>query len=419
MADPAERSFGFLLRQLRTEAGLTQEGLAEAARISYRSVSDLERGVNRTARRETARLLADALGLSDAQRAAFEAAARGQPSAFLASAPDAPLTGQPGAVAAATRTLPRDTTSFTGRERELAAVLDAVAGPAVSGGIVGICAIGGMAGIGKTALAVHAAHRLAGRFPDGQIFLPLHGYTPGQRPVDPAEALASLLETAGIATRQIPAGTEARARLWRDRLAGKRVLLVLDDASGHDQVRPLLPGTAGSLVLITSRRHLTALEDAQVISLDILPAADASALLLRLAARPGLGPGDPAVTEITRLCGHLPLAVGMLASQLRHHPTWTPAGLAADLASARDRLQLMRSENLSVAAAFDLSYQDLDPADQQAFRRLGLHPGTEIDAYAAAALIGADIESTRLHLSVLYDHYLIAEPSRGRTGRTT
>ena len=110
-------------------AGLTQEALAEAARISYRSVSDLERGVNRTARRETARLLADALGLSDAQRAAFEAAARGQPPAFLASAPDAPLAGQPGAVAAATRTLPRDTTSFTGRERELAAVLDAVAAP--------------------------------------------------------------------------------------------------------------------------------------------------------------------------------------------------------------------------------------------------------------------------------------------------
>ena len=136
-----------------------------------------------------------------------------------------------------------------------------------------------------------------------------------------------------------------------------------------------------------------------MISLDILPAADASALLLRLTIRPGLGPGDPAVAEITRLCGHLPLAVGMLASQLRHHPAWTPAGLAADLASARDRLQLMRSENLSVAAAFDLSYQDLDPADQQAFRRLGLHPGTEIDAYAAAALIGADIESTRHHLS--------------------
>ena len=138
--------------------------------------------------------------------------------------------------------------------------------------MVGIYAIGGMAGIGKTAFAVHAAHQLAGRFPDGQIFLPLHGHTPGQRPVDPADALASLLLTVGVGAQEIPAGPGGAGRAagvttW----PGKQVLLVLDDAAGHEQVRPLLPGTAGSLVLVTSRRRLTALEDAAVISLDTLP----------------------------------------------------------------------------------------------------------------------------------------------------
>jgi len=403
--------FAQLLRRLRSDAGLTQEELAQLAGLSPRSVSDLERGINLTARRETARLLADALGLTGSARALFEAAARG----VIASADG--FTGQTrpsSGLAAATRTLPRDIAAFTGRDYELAQLVRAVTGEAGSGGVVGIHAIGGMAGIGKTTFAVHAAHRLAPRFPDGQIFLPLHGHTPGQRPVDPADALASLLQTAGVAAQQVPAGLEARVRLWRDHLAGQRLLIVLDDAIGHEQVRPLLPGTAGSLVLITSRRRLTALEDAQAISLDILAADEAVELLIRLAARPGLNPGDPAVDEITQLCGYLPLAVGMLAMQLRHHPAWTAADLAADLASARDRLELMRAENLSVAAAFDLSYQDLTPDQQRLFRRLGLHPGTDFDAYAAAALDGTELSAARRHLEALYDQNLLAEPARGR-----
>lgn len=179
-----------------------------------------------------------------------------------------------------------------------------------------------MAGIGKTAFAVHVAHRLAGQFPDGQIFLPLHGHTPGQHPVDPAEALASLLLTAGIAARHIPPGLEARSRLWRHYLAGKRVLLLLDDAAGHEQVRALLPGTAGTLVMITSRKHLTALEDADMVSLDTLPPAESAELLIWLAARPDLTDSDAAVNEVTHLCGYLPLAIGIIARQLHHHPAW-------------------------------------------------------------------------------------------------
>jgi len=402
MAEPRALGFGGLLRQLRAEAGLTQEELAGAAGVSSRSVSDLERGVNLTARKDTARLLADALRLAGPARAEFEAAARGRP---------VPVAAGTGGAAAATRTLPRDLASFTGRQRELQELADAAAGP---GGVVGIHAIGGMAGIGKTAFVVHAAHQLAPRFPAGQIFLPLHGHTPGQRPVDPGDALASLLLTAGVAAAQIPPGVEARVALWRDRLAGRQLLLVLDDAASSEQVRPLLPGTGGSLVLVTSRRHLSALDDARTISLDTLPPEEAAGLLVQLAARPGLSPADPAVKEITRLCGYLPLAIGMAARQLHHHPAWTPAGRAAELAAAVDRLELMATENLSVAAAFNLSYEDLASHQQRLFRRLGLHPGADIDPYAAAALDGTGLAIARRGLEALYDQYLLAEPAQGR-----
>jgi tetratricopeptide (TPR) repeat protein len=317
--------------------------------------------------------------------------------------------GQAGGVAPATQALPRDIVSFTGREPQLRQLTAAAAG-----GVMSIFAVGGMAGVGKTAFAVHAAHRLAPRFPDGQIFLSLHGHTPGQAPVSPEDALASLLQIAGVEPGQIPAGLEARMALWRDRLAGKQLLLLLDDAVGSEQVRPLLPGTGESLVMVTSRRHLTALEDAQPVSLDTLPPEEAAALLVRLAARPGLEPGDVAVAEITDLCGYLPLAIGMLARRLHHHPAWTAADLAADLAAARDRLEMMQAENLSVAAAFDLSYQDLAPGQQRLFRCLGLHLGTEIDGYAAAALAGIPLPAAAQSLDAMYDQHLIAEPSRGR-----
>ena len=400
VAEGPAPGFGALLRRLRDDAGLTQEELAEAASLSPRSVSDLERGINLTARKETARLLADALHLTGPGRSLFEAAARGRVPA--------------GSAAAATRTLPRDIASFTGRGAELGQLMAQLTDAAGGGGVVGIYAIGGMAGIGKTTLAVHAAHQLAAGFPDGQFFLPLHAHTPGQRPVGPADALASLLLTAGVAAQQIPPGLEARAGRWRDHVADKKILLLVDDAAGHEQVRPLLPGTAGSLVLITSRRRLTALEDAAAISLDTLPPGDAAVLLARLAARPGLQAGDAAAAEITRLCGYLPLAIGMLARQLHHHPAWTPAEMAAGLAAARDRLAVMRAENLSVAAAFDLSYQDLPAVQQRLFRRLGLHPGPGIDAYAAAALDDTSLDQARRGLEELYDQHLITEPARGR-----
>jgi tetratricopeptide (TPR) repeat protein/transcriptional regulator with XRE-family HTH domain len=395
-------AFAGVLRGLRTEAGLTQEKLAEAAGLTSRAISDLERGVVTIPHKDTVRLLADALRLDGPARAEFETVARGRA---------APRHAGAGGAAPATRTLPRDLASFTGRRRELADLADAAAG---AGGTVSIHAIGGMAGIGKTAFAVHAAHALAEQFPGGQIFLPLHAHTPGQRPVEPADALARLLLTIGIPAGQIPAGLEARMALWRDRVADRQLLLVLDDAAGSEQVRPLLPGAGGSLVLVTSRRRLSALEDARSISLNTLPPGDAARLLVRLAVRPGLSPADPAVAEIARLCGYLPLAIGMLARQLHHHPAWTVAGRAAELAAAVDRLDLLATENLSVAAAFDLSYADLVPDQRRLFRRLGLHPGADIDAYAAAALNGTGLAIACRGLEALSDQYLLTEPAPDR-----
>jgi len=325
--------------------------------------------------------------------------------------------GKPGqeaaAAAVATRTLPRDIGSFTGRDSELRQVMATLTGRVGTGGVVGIHAIDGMAGIGKTAFAVHAAHQLVPHFPDGQIFLRLHAHTPGQRPVEPADALATLLLTIGIAPQQIPTDREARELLWRDRLADRKVLLVFDDADGYQQVDPLLPGAGGSLVLITSRRRLTGLDDVLSINLNILDPAEAAELFIRVADRPDLQPTDPAVAEVTRLCGYLPMAIRLMAARLRR-PTWTVTDVATELTAARDRLAVLDDGARSVAAAFDLSYRDLTEDQQQMFRRLGLHPGAEIDAYALAALCEITEPGARRYLEDLADLSLIEEPVRGR-----
>jgi tetratricopeptide (TPR) repeat protein len=316
--------------------------------------------------------------------------------------------------AAVTRTLPHDIATFTGREIELARLMHALTDTARRGRVVGIHAIDGMGGVGKTTFAVHAAHKLAPGFPDGQLFVRLHAHTPGQQPIDPFDALGTLLLNNGLAAAQIPADLDARIALWRDRMADMKVLLLLDDAVGHEQVRPLLPESADSLVLITSRRRLVALDDAVSISLDTLSPDDAAELFVRLVGRAGLHPTDGAVAKVIRLCGYLPLAIRLMAGRAATHSAWTLGDLVGDLTAAENRLALMRAENLSVAAAFDLSYRGLTIAQQQLFRRLGLHPGPDLDAYAAAALDGSDLITARQHLDDLYDQHLIDEPAHGR-----
>ncbi|MET8544371.1 tetratricopeptide repeat protein [Kitasatospora sp. NPDC004799] len=322
-------------------------------------------------------------------------------------------------LAAAMRTLPRDLSTFVGREHELARLSDAVIGASGTERVIDIHAIGGMPGVGKTALAVHLGHRLADRFPDGQLFLSLHGHTPGQSPVDPADGLVALLSASGVSPELIPGGPDpqstidARAVLWRDRMASKRVLLILDDAVDHRQVEPLLPNAAGSLVLITSRRRLSALPDTVVLSLDVLDEATAVEMLCARSGRTAEG-AEAAAAAVVEHCGRLPLAIGLVAGRLRNHPTWSFAHLAADLGRARRRLSRLRAGNVAVAAAFELSYRDL-PADRRTlFRRLSLNPGTECDAEIAAALHGTDPDNAADELEFLYDDHMLIESAPGR-----
>jgi len=399
MAGSDAESFGTLLRRLRDEAGLTQEELAEAATLSARSVSDLERGITLTARKETARLLADALGLTGQARSAFEAAARGRP---LVSGVVV------GGTAPGTRTLPRDIASFTGREAELRQLMRVAAGSDDAGGVH---TIGGMPGVGKTALAVHAAHLLRDRFPDRQLFIDLHAHTPGREPISPEAALAGLLTAVGVDASYLPESLEGRAGLWRDRMAGQRALLVLDNAAGTDQVAPLLPGNESCLVLVTSRRHLGDLPGMVVpMLLEAMPPGQAQEMFLRLAPRAA----EPAAAlDLVGLAANLPLAISLLARVYARHPSWSLADLTRE---TKVSLLTLAAEKDSVAAAFEVSYRYLPSSRQQFFRRLSLHPGSTIDAYAAAALADVSLDEAGTHLDALHGECLLAEPGYRRYG---
>ncbi len=397
-----------LLRTWRERALLTQEQLAERAGLSARTVRRLESDDTMRPHSNTLRQLATALDLSAAEWAALAAESSAGPAAGAGSSdPGAPSSGT---AAVVPRQLPAPPTVFTGRATELAEV-DQLLGSAA----VVITAIDGMAGIGKTALAVNAGHRSASHFPDGQIFLDLHGHTEGTRPVEPADALQRILSALGVPGERIPQHLEDRAALYRTRLADRKMLILLDNAASEDQVMPLLPGTPGSLVLVTSRRMLTGLDHSHTVSLDVLPPDDAVRLLTRTAGEHRLDdePSD-VLGEIVELCGRLPLAIRIAAARLRTHPTWTGAHLAGRLRDHRRRLAVLETGQSSVRAALDLSYRQLTPHQQRAYRLLGLFPGVDFDAYAAAALTDTTLPRVGRLLDDLLDVNLVQEPVRGR-----
>ncbi|MEV6694964.1 tetratricopeptide repeat protein [Micromonospora sp. NPDC051196] len=313
--------------------------------------------------------------------------------------------------AAARDTLPAEQIVFVGRDRELERITAAVTGTTERGGAVTIHAIDGMPGIGKTALAVRAAHRLADRFPDRRFFVDLYGHTPGHEPTDPADALATLLRADGLDPRQLPDGLQARSALWRDRMHGKRTLLVLDNARSTAQVRPLLPGTGDALVLITSRVRLADLREATHLDLHLLTPDNAVAMFLRLAPRAATE--SDTVAELAEVCGFLPLAIAITASRFTGRPTWTITDLLVEL-RASGRVLTVRGEDATVRAAFDLSYRHLPPDRQRFFRLLGLHPGVDIDTFAAAALTDTTFDDAAEHLDELYDDHLLDEPVQRR-----
>ena len=276
-------------------------------------------------------------------------------------------------------------------------------------------AITGQAGVGKTALAGHVAHRLRARFPDGQLYARLHGSH--TRPLDPAEVLASFLRALGADPGTIPHSLEERTALYRSRLADRRFLVVLDDAASAAQVRPLLPGTPAAAVLITGRPRPVGLEGAQVVTLDALAPGEAMQLLARTAGAARVH-GDPATAaEIARLCAHLPLALRIAGARLAAKPHWSLHELAERLGEERRRLGELRAGDLDVRASLDLSYRACRPAERRAFRLLGLVEGPDVAAWAAASLLDLDTASATTLLENLVDASLLGVAGRDALGQ--
>ena len=313
------------------------------------------------------------------------------------------------------RQLPVDARLFTGRAAEFHELVTLVQDADEDAGMFVISAINGMAGIGKTALAVRSAHRLAERFPDGQLFIDLRGYDAELAPLSAEDALDYLLRSLGVEPRAIPADPHERAALYRSRLAGTRTMILLDNAASTAQVLPLLPGTSGCVVLITSRNRMMGLDDAHFFALDALLPDEAIALLRMVAGESRIAADDPAARELVELCGLVPLAVRIVASRLRHHRGTTVAGLVAELRAEPDRMmEGLRDEERNLAGVFESSYRGLPEPEARLFRLLGLLPGVDLDAYAAANLLGAPLEEADRLLDSLLEQNLLAEHAPGR-----
>jgi DNA-binding SARP family transcriptional activator/DNA-binding phage protein len=319
------------------------------------------------------------------------------------------------AAAVVPRQLPAGPERFVGREAELSALRRL--SPAARG-TVAISAVGGMPGIGKTALALHWAHQAAADFPDGQLYVNLRGFDPSVA-VPPAQALGWFLEALGVTAEAMPASQEARAALYRSLVAGRRVLVLLDNARDADHARPLLPGSPGCMVLVTSRRQLTGLAaagGARLLTLDVLNPAEARQMLAarigarRVAAEPG-----PA-SEIAKLCALLPLALAVAAAHAAARPGFSLASLADELRDTATRLDTLDADDpaASVRAVFSWSTRLLSTGAARMFRLLGLHPGPDITASAAASLTATDLKKARQALAELARAHLITEHAHGR-----
>ncbi|MEU6072832.1 BTAD domain-containing putative transcriptional regulator [Micromonospora sp. NPDC047074] len=316
------------------------------------------------------------------------------------------------------RQLPPNRGEFVGREPELAtlrgAVRHATEHPDATDPIL-IFTIEGMAGVGKTRFALYFAHELVaeGRYPDGQLYVDLRGFTPGQDPATPATVLEEFLSQLGVSRAEIPAGLAERAAMYRHRLAGRRVLVVLDNAADESQVQPLMPGSTGSLILITSRRIL-ALDGATPIALETFRQPEALRLLATIAGADRVRVESQAAEELVARCGGLPLAVTLAAHRLRARPARRLADLVLRMEDERRRLTELSTGDRAVEAVFALSYQVLDADQRRMFRRLALHPGTDYSAYAAAVLGQATVGYAEALLDHLLREHLLQETAQGR-----
>jgi len=328
----------------------------------------------------------------------------------------APATARP--ARGTPRQLPTAMRHFSGRQQELAE-LDFLLDQALDAGTVLVMAISGTAGIGKTTLAVFWAHRVAHRFPDGQMYVNLRGFEANDPAVDPAEAVRRFLNALNVPPERIPAEADAQAALYRSHLAGRRMLLVLDNARNSAQVRPLLPGAPGCLVLVTSRSQLTGLiaaDGAHPLTLNLLTVEDARLLLSRRLGAERVAAEPTAVTDIIARCAGLPLALALMAARCAVRPTVPLWLLATELRDTQQRWQTLTDDDPAsdVRTVLSWSYQALTPSAARLFRLLGLHPGQDTDALAAASLAGLTAGAARTLLAELTQGSLLVEHVPGR-----
>ncbi|MFD5336852.1 AfsR/SARP family transcriptional regulator [Streptomyces hawaiiensis] len=357
---------------------------------------------------DTRRLLADELGvdprpgLSELQQRILQAdpglAEPSSPAPEPASAPVRPAQ------------LPATVPDFTGRSafvRELGDIL-----ASAEGRVMAVSALAGIGGVGKTTLAVHVAHQARAAFPDGQLYVDLQGA--GARAAEPEAVLGSFLRALGTADSAIPDSLEERAALYRSVLAGRRALVLLDNARDAAQVRPLLPGTDGCAALVTSRMRMVDLAGAHLIDLDVMSPDEALALFTTIVGEERVASERKAALDVVAACGFLPLAIRIAASRLAARRTWTVSVLAAKLADERRRLDELQAGDLAVKATFELGYGQLEPAQARAFRLLGLADGPDISLAAAAAVLDLPVEDTEDLLESLVDTSLLESAAPGR-----
>ncbi|GLW89977.1 AfsR/SARP family transcriptional regulator [Actinokineospora globicatena] len=304
--------------------------------------------------------------------------------------------------------LPVDPGAVVGREEEMR-LLRELAG---DGRSAVVCSIEGMAGIGKTRLALRAARQFVEAFTEIALWVDLRGFDADHAPLDPFAALESLLRGLGVSGHEVPPELASRAALFQRLLRGRRAVIVLDNAGSAEQVRPLLPGTAGSLVLITTRRGLANLDGSRTVALDVLPQAAAVELLAGVAGRERITSDPLGAARIAELCGHLPIALTLAARRFR--PQWTVRHLADHLDNPERLLCRLSTRSRDLHTLFDLSYRALQPAQQRLFRILGLHPGPDFDADSAAILGDLTTAIAESLLDSLVDENLLHHSTPGR-----
>jgi tetratricopeptide (TPR) repeat protein len=336
---------------------------------------------------------------------------------LAASDPGCPDQGGDGA-GPGPRQLPPDVAGFAGRTGPLGDLDRLLVSPVTGPPATVVAAVSGPAGVGKTTLVVHWAHRVADRFPDGQLYVDLRGFDPDRPAVDPAEAIRGFLDALGVPAGRIPADPDAQAGLYRSAIAGRRILVVADNARDAAQVRPLLPGGPTALVIVTSRSHLPGLvaAGARPVILDVFSVDESRTLLTNRLGADRLAAEPHAAEHVIARCGRLPLALAIAAARAATQPTIPLAALAEDLHDSRDRLDALSGGDptADLRAVFASSYRILNPAAADLFRLLGLHPGPEFSTGSAASLAGVAPRRARQTLAELNRAHLIVERVPGR-----